>query len=104
MWDSMSIKVRVDLTRVDDRIINYAKSRQSKFRQMVLKDTTPYVPVDTGELRRSGQVTSKGVAWTDSKASTLYYSNMRFRTPGTTNMWVMVSKNNNLNRWLKELG
>lgn len=75
--------------------------------QQVLKDTTPFVPYNTGKLSNSGSVLeSGGIEYTASYASGVYDlpSGTNFNTSvhsQATGEWLRVSIDKNIDSWVK---
>nr|DAO61535.1 MAG TPA: Minor capsid protein [Caudoviricetes sp.] len=74
----------------------------------VLKDCTPYVPMDTGQLMRSGinatVIGSGEVVWSAPHASKCYYTDMNFQKtkhPLACSQWFEVAKGSNKEKWVK---
>lgn len=74
----------------------------------VLKDCTPYVPMNTGALVRSGMdatvLGSGRVIWNAPYASRCYYNSMNFQKkkhPLACSHWFEVAKAQNKQKWLE---
>ena len=74
----------------------------------VLKDCTPYVPMNTGNLMRSGinatVIGSGEVVWNAPYASRCYYGNMNFRKtkhPLACRQWFEAAKSVNKDKWVR---
>lgn len=74
----------------------------------VLKDCTPYVPMNTGQLMRSGinaTVLGSGeVVWNTPYASHCYYCNLNFQKtkhPQACRQWFEVAKGVNKEKWIE---
>ena len=73
----------------------------------VLKDCTPYVPMNTGQLMRSGinatVIGSGRVVWNTPYASDCYYTHMNFQKtkhPLACSQWFEVTKGVNKSKWI----
>lgn len=74
----------------------------------VLKDCTPYVPMNTGQLMRSGingtKIGSGEVVWNAPYASRCYYGNMNFQKtkhPQACRQWFEAAKAVNKKKWVQ---
>lgn len=83
------------------------KRAQEYLDNEVLKDSTPYVPMDTGNLYKSGirhTVLGSGeVVWNTPYARINYYTGRRFRKthhPKATSKWFEHAKSVNKTKWL----
>ena len=99
--------VKLNKDRVQSRFEPKYKLAQQYLDNEVLKDCTPYVPMKTGNLVRSGMdatVLGSGlVMWNAPYASRCYYNKMNFQKtkhPLACSFWFEVAKGVNKEKWI----
>ena len=94
----MKVSIKTNLKPVEDEIKKRVnRAREPTIRQMLL-DTTPFVPVRTGKLRKSGRVTNDGIVWDEKYALDVYLSTKKYEVG--TRQWFEAAKLIYLNRWV----
>lgn len=101
----MAVSVTVDLKGVRKKISKegLGRGRYAMANQM-LADMTPFVPMNEGILRQTGQVNSNAtqIIWNTPYAAKLFYMPMRnYTTPGTGPRWDNKAKSMFMSEWIK---
>ena len=99
--------LELDVDKCVNRFEPKYTSSQKWLDNEVLKDCDEYVPMRTGNLRKSGirgtKIGSGKVIYNASYASSCYYSRRRFskdKYPKATAQWFEHSKRVNKNKWI----
>lgn len=108
MGKRSAVRVEIDWSRIEDRLVGNVDKAQHVLDFQVLSDTTPYVPRDTGSLARSGvNATEPGsgeVVWDAPYAAAQYYGLPNKAAdvhPLAVMRWFEASKAANLAKWLR---
>ena len=104
----MYIRFKLNKEYTVSRFNSRYQQAQTYLDNEVLKDCTPYVPMRTGALVRSGMdatvLGSGKVIWNTPYASRCYYGTMNFRKdkhPLACSHWFEVAKANNKGKWIE---
>lgn len=90
----------------EGRLRRNAEAAQVALDAQILKDTDPYVPFDTGNLRNEGiraSTTPGEIVWPGPYAARQYYeypNKSRDVHPLATSFWFEAAKAVNLGKWL----
>ena len=100
-------RIEMNIQQTQGRFSSKYVAAQMYLDNEVLKDCTPYVPMNTGQLMRSGinatVIGSGEVVWNTPYASKCYYGNMNFRKtkhPLACRQWFEVAKGVNKKKWI----
>lgn len=103
----MKATLKFNKSAVKSRFEPRYRRAQQYLDNEVLKDCTPYVPMNTGALMRSGinatVIGSGEVVWNAPHASRCYYGHMNFQKtkhPLACRQWFEVSKGVNKDKWI----
>lgn len=104
----MDCKVEIDVNKAVNRFEPKYQKAQKFLDNEVLKDSTPYTPMRTGALMRSGitgtKIGSGKVQWAIDYAKRCYYGNMNFskhKHPQACSQWFEKAKAANQKKWLR---
>ncbi len=104
----MNIRFKLNKEYTVSRFNSRYQQAQTYLDNEVLKDCTPYVPMRTGALVRSGMdatvLGSGRVVWNTPYASRCYYNQMNFskdKHPLACSHWFEVAKASNKGKWIE---
>ena len=95
----MAKDIEVDFKPVIKEINKRAEKAKQIVLKEMLKDTTEFVPLKTGELRKSGRVTRDGLDWTAEYAEDVYYGFNEHKIG--TREWFEAAKLVHMDKWMK---
>lgn len=95
----MSKDIKIDFKPVINEINKRAERAKQIVLKEMLKDTTEFVPLKTGELRKSGRVTREGLEWTAEYAEDVYYGFNEHKVG--TREWFEAAKLVHMDKWMK---
>ena len=103
----VNVRIEMNVPYTVERFKSRYDAAQKYLDNEVLKDCTPYVPMNTGQLMRSGinatVIGSGDVVWNTPYASRCYYGNMNFQKtkhPQACRQWFEVAKGVNKSKWI----
>lgn len=94
------VTIEFNIRQLQRDIEHNVKKAKKKLLKRMLEDTTPFVPMKTGNLRDSGQVTEDGLEWTADYASHVYYG-LQPHAIGTRE-WFEAAKIVHEKQWMKQ--
>lgn len=105
----MKVKVDIDLNQfaLDDKMRQRTQLAQRRLASAVLRDSQRYIPMDTGMLKRSGDIISNNsiVRWATKYAETVYkMAQARIKTrrnPHAHSEWFKHAQNMHGAEWKK---
>lgn len=93
------VSIDIDLQPIEQHIETMVDRAKKPVLAMMLRDTTEYVPMNTGNLRESGKTTPDGLEWTAEYAGEVYYSDAP-HVVGTRE-WFEAAKAVHMADWIK---
>lgn len=101
--------INLDVNKLKKQFDGKINEAQKLLDDLVLRDSTQYVPLDTGDLRESGYTGDEkgkksGVGWDENYAAFLYYGKKhKLKKPESKRRWFEYAKYLHLKEWLKEV-
>lgn len=98
-------KARVDLDeqKIMRQVRKHSESKRVELLEMIIEDTDPYVPYDTGALRESATTDGESLYYYVDYARAVY--DRGYYVGGGTGHanWLEASMSDNLEKWEKEI-
>lgn len=102
----MTVRLELDVAAVRKRLDGQRAAAQAALAAAVLRDCTPYVPMDTGELAASGVAVDGAVEWRAGHARAVYYGEgrafRRDRHPLACARWFEAARAAQAGAWAEE--
>lgn len=90
--------INISVNNIMNSINKKSETAKKQLIKEIIKDTTPLVPMDTGNLRESVKETNDGVEWTADYARDVYYSDYPHKVG--TSEWFEHAKQMYMTKWL----
>jgi len=108
MLVNTNVQVDIKVSLITEAIKNAATLAIAPLTNQVLKDSNYYIPFDTGNLKKSGILSTKlnegVITWQTPYAHAQYYglpNKSKARNPNACQKWFEVAKSKNLKTWEK---
>lgn len=91
----MGYKTDFNSEKINKSKLKIYVGMEEKIKKQMLRDSNKYIPVDTGNLRRSGVITKWGLEWHTPYAAKQYYTienKTSVNNPGATWRWFETAK------------
>jgi hypothetical protein len=100
--------INLDVNKLKREFDGKLDEAQKKLDELVLRDTNRFIPLEHGDLRKSGVTGGDagergGVAWTEDYAIYQYYGGGYEHRDPETDRWFEHSKYLNLKDWLEAI-
>jgi hypothetical protein len=108
MAENTNVQVNINVSQINEKTKNAAIKAVAILTNQVLKDSNYYIPFDTGNLKKSGILSTKlnegVIKWQTPYAHAQYYglpNKSKARNPNACQKWFEVAKSKNLTTWEK---
>ncbi|MGI6125866.1 MAG: minor capsid protein [Planifilum sp.] len=97
----MTVNVSIDLSGIERKLGGgNIRTAQRVLTERVMSDCTPFVPMDTGDLRGSAFMSSDDtIAYPERYAGYVYGHDRNWRIQGTTGHWLDAAEAEHLGEW-----
>lgn len=100
----MATNVSIDIKGINEKIKKAKELAKDVVMIRVLEDSNQYIPLNTGDLLRSGRRENDTVKWTIDYAHEQYYADYDPRrgiNPNASRRWFEVARAKYLDTWVK---